>query len=73
MPSLTVNLAISAEDYLAHYQGLARDVVVKAETGQVVRFPCTILQRFVSHDGIYGRFVIVFDANNKFQSIRKIS
>ncbi len=73
MPSLIVKLSISADDYLAHYQGLAKDVVVQAESGQVVRFPCNILQRFVTHEGISGSFVIVFDADNKFQSIRKIT
>lgn len=71
--SLTVTLEIPAETWLAHYQGLAKEVVARAENGQVVRFPCNILQRFITRDGISGRFEIEFDAHRKFQSIRKIT
>lgn len=72
MREVTINLAISVQDYLAHYQGAAREVVALSSDGRNIRFPCSILQPFVSHGGIHGRFVISFDESNKFQGIRKI-
>ena len=72
MREVTIGLAISAHDYLAHYQGTVKEVVAPSSDGRNIRFPSTILQPFVSHDGIYGRFVISFDDKNKFQGIRKI-
>ena len=72
MREVTVSLSISAQDYLAHYQGSVREVVALSSDGRKIRFPSTILQSFVSHGGIHGRFVISFDANNKFQNIRRI-
>ena len=70
MEEITVTIQISTQDYLAHYQGLAKEVVTKAEDGRTIRFPSSILQPFVSHHGINGRFVISFDKDNRFSGIR---
>ena len=72
MPSVQVNLAISAEDYLAHYQGQANQVVARDTNGRAIRFPSNILQPFVTHEGIHGRFVIEFDAQHKFKGITRV-
>ena len=70
--NVTVELSITADDYLAHYQGAAKEVVALSQEGLTVRFPSNILQRFVIHDGIKGVFMIAFDNNNKFKEIRKV-
>lgn len=69
---VVVELKVSAGDYLAHYQGIARAVVTTDIHGKSVRFPSGILRPFVSHNGIRGTFEITFDANNKFKNIRKL-
>ncbi len=69
---LTVDLNIPADSYLALYSGAARDVQALTLEGLRVRFPGRILQRFVSREGVCGRFVIQFDDNNKFLAIEKI-
>ena len=69
---LTIDLKIPADNYLALYSGAARDVQATTLDGLRVRFPGRILQRFLTHDGVYGRFVIKFDDNNKFIAIEKI-
>ena len=69
---VTVKLAISSDDYLAHYQGVAQAVVAQDEKGRNIRFPADILRSFVTREGIYGTFEISFDDNNKFKDIRKI-
>lgn len=69
---LTVDLNIPADSYLALYSGAARDVQAMTIDGLRIRFPGRILQPFVSREGVYGRFVIHFDDNNKFLAIEKI-
>ncbi len=66
------SLSISAERYLAYYQGAAKFVWVKTEDGRSLRFPASELQKFVQRDGIHGRFEIVFDKHNKLLSLKQI-
>lgn len=65
-------LDITADDYLAYYQGVVRDVVVRAEDGRRVRFPAGALQPFITHQGIQGRFELRFDANHKFLGLQRL-
>ena len=68
---IEVSLSIAADDYIALYQGNARDVVARAKDGRVVRFPARILQPFVTHQGVHGQFSIRFDMNNRFVGISR--
>jgi hypothetical protein len=65
-------LAIPAAEYLAFYQGTARNVVTQSEDGLVVKFPANVLRNFVTAEGVYGRFVLSVDANNKFHGIKRL-
>lgn len=65
-------LAISADEYLAYYQGSAQMVVARSDDNKVVRFPASAIRKFVTHDGIYGHFEITFDENNKLVEIQAI-
>lgn len=71
MQTITVELMISAEDFLALYRGTAREVVATAIDGRTVRFPASVLQPFVTNDGVTGRFHIEFDEKNKFKYITR--
>jgi hypothetical protein len=66
-------LAIPAEHYLTYYQGVAKEVAVGTEDGRRLRFPASAIQRFVSRQGIYGRFEIRFDSSNKLIGIERLS
>ena len=70
--SIRFRLAISAEDYLAYYRGDAQEVVVRSEDHQIVRFPANAIRKFVTRNGIYGRFEITFDENNKLIAIQPV-
>ena len=70
--SIRFRLAISAEEYLAYYQGSARAVVVRSDDNRIVEFPASAIRRFVTRDGIHGRFEITFDENNKLIAIQPI-
>lgn len=65
-------LAISAEEYLAYYQGSAQVVVARSEDNRTIRFPASAIRKFVTHDGVFGTFEISFDENNKLIAIESI-
>lgn len=69
---IIVSLQIPAEEYQRLYQGTVREVLARASDGRRVRFPANILRPFVTHEGIRGRFEIVFDDNNRFESITRL-
>lgn len=71
--SLIVDLRISADDYLLHYQGQVKQVSCLSRDGRRVRFPTKILQPFVTRGGIHGTFTIEFDNDNKFVSIKRLA
>ena len=63
-------LAISAEEYLAYYQGSAQVVVARSDDNRIIRFPASAIRKFVTKDGIYGSFEISFDENNKLIAVQ---
>lgn len=65
-------LAISAEEYLAYYQGSAQEVVVRSDDDRIVQFPASAIRKFVTCDGVFGSFEITFDENNKLIGIQPI-
>ena len=73
MPSVIVSLSLSADDYLAHYGGSAKDIIAKSLDGRNVRFPATLLRQFVSHSGVQGIFKLVYNQENKFTHIERLS
>lgn len=72
LSSIRFRLAISAEEYLAYYQGSAQDVIACSEDNKTIRFPASAIQKFVTHDGIFGDFEITYDENNKLIAIQSI-
>ncbi len=72
MPTILVDLRISTEEFLAHYQGKAKQVIAVDRSGKSVAFPSNILQPYVTHNGVSGTFAIEIDANNWFRGIRRV-
>jgi hypothetical protein len=72
MTEYRFQLAIPAEKYLAYYEGAAQQVVVTLASGQRLQFPADSLRPFVSHDGVYGEFVLRVDANNKLLALERV-
>lgn len=72
MASLIVELAIPADKYLLMYEGAVDQVLAYSSDGRKVRFPANILRPFVTREGVYGRFAIHFDQNNKLRSIERV-
>jgi len=72
MQRIVLDLAISAQEYQRFYRGQVKQVVARALDGRNVRFPASVLQQVVQHEGIYGRFAIEFDDQGKFQRIVRL-
>ncbi|GGO81018.1 hypothetical protein GCM10011348_19050 [Marinobacterium nitratireducens] len=68
--SIVVELNIDRERYLQYYRnGRETQVLAVASDGRRVRFPARILQPFVLHQGVHGRFRIDFDDQGRFRHI----
>jgi hypothetical protein len=72
MPEFRFRLAISAEEYLAYYEGTAQAVVVTLANGQSLQFPAESLRSFVTREGVHGEFVLRVDANHKLQALERV-
>ena len=70
---MTFTLRLSAEKYQSYYQGAVKAVIVTADDGRTLRFPANALQKFIMHDGVTGRFEILFDDDNKMIEINRIT
>ncbi|MBJ6138100.1 DUF2835 domain-containing protein [Marinobacter litoralis] len=72
MQQITVDIAISPEEWIKFYQGVATDVHATSRDGRTVRFPARILSKFYLRDGVRGSFRILFDDSGKFSSIERL-
>ncbi len=67
------HLHISAEQYLDYYRGTVRSVIARSATGLTVQFPASLLQRFVTPEGIHGHFVLTADEHFKHPVLQRAS
>ncbi|OEY67310.1 DUF2835 domain-containing protein [Marinobacter sp. X15-166B] len=72
MQSIIVDLAISPDEWIKLYRGVARDIHTRARDGRTVRFPARILSRFYLSNGVHGSFRINFDAEGKFANVERL-
>ncbi|WP_435103359.1 DUF2835 domain-containing protein [Arhodomonas sp. AD133] len=72
MPVVRLRLQIGRDEWLAYYQGAARDVLATAEDGRRVRFPARVLHRHSGHDGVRGRFELEYGDDGRFIALRRV-
>ncbi|WP_446808307.1 DUF2835 domain-containing protein [Methylomonas sp. 2BW1-5-20] len=65
-------LALSYDQYLAVYQGVAKTVTTVADDGRRIVFPAGNVQRYLTKAGIQGHFEMELTAQNKFIGIKKL-
>lgn len=66
------DIHIPAEQILAYYKGIARQVSVLAHDGRRVEFPAEKLRPYLEHDGIKGIFELEFDDNHRFVALHRV-
>lgn len=72
LAAVIVRLDISSDEMLRWYKGKAQDVLAYSVDGRRVRFPASVLQPFVTRQGINGYFRILFDSNHKLKGVERI-
>lgn len=72
MPSLVLDIALSAERFRAVYQGRANRVLLFSRDGRKVSLPAHHLRPFLRHDGIYGVFALEFSAAGELLELRQL-
>ncbi len=66
------HLHIAPEAYLDYYRGVARNVLARATNGQTVQFPASLLQKFVTPEGVHGRFMLTCDERFKCVGLERL-
>lgn len=72
MDTVRFRLNLTAEQMRSYYEGVARQVIVRASDGRRVQFPAQWLRRFVTLDGVYGLFEMRFGDDRKLIDLRRI-
>ncbi|GIZ13910.1 DUF2835 domain-containing protein [Pseudomonas sp. NCCP-436] len=72
MPSVVLDIALSAERLQAIYRGRANRIIAQSRDGRSVSLPAHHLRPFLTHAGIYGAFVLEFNAAGKLLSLRRL-
>ena len=68
-----VKLDIPKDKLLKYYEGSASTVFAQDLRGKTVRFPASILRRFVTDYGVKGTFILIADESGKLISIKNIA
>lgn len=72
MPRLQIDLDISADEFRLHYGHPGVLVYARAVDGRSVCFPARLLQPFVTHGGVRGRFRIEYGADGRCREISRL-
>jgi hypothetical protein len=72
MPSLVLDIALSAEKLLAVYQGRADRVLVFSRDGRRVSLPARHLRPFLEHAGVYGSFRLDFSDSGELLGLHRL-
>ncbi|MDH5778232.1 MAG: DUF2835 domain-containing protein [Gammaproteobacteria bacterium] len=67
------SLNIPADEVLAYYQGIAKQVSVVAHDGRRIEFPAEKLRPFMAEAGVYGEFEMEFDQQHRFVAMSRIN
>ncbi len=73
MPSLVLDIRLTAEQFLAFYQGHANRVLATSRDGRTVSLPAHHLRPFLTHNGIQGSFELEFSAKGELLSLRRLA
>lgn len=72
MQTVYFHLSLTAEQIRSYYEGVVRQVVVRASDGRRVQFPAQWLRRFVTLEGVHGLFEMRFGDDHKLIDFRRV-
>ena len=65
-------ISIPNERLLRHYSGHATGIVVTTTTGATLQLPAVAFRKFVSANGLHGRFRVEYSEQNRLTSLRRL-
>lgn len=71
--TIRFQLALSPEQFLRFYQGIAKNITTRADDGRVINFPAQNVKQFLAHDGIHGSFEMALTHDHKFISVKRLA
>ncbi|UCJ15063.1 DUF2835 domain-containing protein [Pseudomonas sp. MM211] len=72
MPSLVLDISLSAERLRVLYQGRANRIQALSRDGRRVSIPAHHFRPFLTHEGIYGSFELQFNVEGELLSLRRL-
>jgi hypothetical protein len=72
MPSLVLDIALSAERVQAIYSGHANRIMAQSRDGRRVSLPAHHFRPFLTHTGIHGSFELEFSLEGELLSLRRL-
>jgi len=73
MQRFEFRLDLSPEQYLPYYKGVAGRVLVRCMDGRVMELPALLLRRFVTEDGVHGRFALTCEDDMRGARLQRLS
>ncbi len=71
MTCIDFTLRLPPEQLLQFYRGQASSVVARLDDGRTLQFPLSAIRRFVTPEGVHGRFRITFDEAQKLVGVER--
>ncbi len=72
MPRYVICLDLPPEEIQRYYQGHARWLHARAQSGERIQLPLDSLRGFVTHAGLQGCFEVLTDAGFKLQAVNRL-
>ncbi len=72
MPRYVICLDLPPEEIQRYYQGSARWLHARAQTGERIQLPLASLRPFVTRLGLHGCFEVLTDAAHKLQAVNRL-
>lgn len=73
MPSVMLDISLTADEFLAVYQGRANRVLLRSRDGRKVSLPAHHLRPHLNHAGVRGTFELEFSPDGKLLSLRRLA
>lgn len=73
MPSLVLDISLTAEEFVAVYQGRANRVLLRSRDGRKVSLPAHHLRPYLGHSGVRGTFELEFSGDGKLLNLRRLA
>jgi hypothetical protein len=72
MKQFHFSISLTPQEFKLAYSGSVKQVIVLTDEGSRVQIPVMRLQPFLLPNGVFGRFRLIIDQNNKFVRLERL-